>query len=168
MEMQRIRGEGTKAEQRFRQLVPFAGPRHSERSGDATVTVDGHEHHVEIKMCRTSTINQIRPIKFIVLAVYAPNRGCWYVVPPNDLVHIAARKDRGQHTEIPFECMNLTISQLDDQGFKCIDEDLPERVREAVRKGERDTETRKIMEELLIVIKKLNRMYKQKILRMIR
>ena len=134
-------------------------------------TVDGQEYHVEIKEShalpgRSGPINQIRPIKYITLVVYAPRRECWYVVPPNDLVYLAAQKSRGQHTEIPFECMNLTIRQLDDQGFKCIDADLPARVFEAVRKGKRDAETRKTMTNLFSAIKALRQEYKQKILRM--
>ena len=171
MERQAIRLQGETAEKFFRRLVPSAQPPHSESRGDARITVDGQEYHVEIKEChalpgRSGTINQIRPIKYITLVVYAPRRECWYVVPPNDLVYLAAQKSRGQHTEIPFECMNLTIRQLDDQGFKCIDADLPARVFEAVRKGKRDAETRKTMTNLFSAIKALRQEYKQKILRM--
>ncbi len=170
MERQGIRLQGETAEKFFRRLVPSAQPPHSESRGDARVTVDGHEYHVEIKECHASpgasgTINQIRPIKYITLVVYAPRRKCWYMVPPNNLVYLAAQKCRGQHTEIPFECMNLTIRQLDDQGFKCIDADLPNRVHEAVRKGKQDTQTRKIMGDLFSAIKALDQEYKQKILR---
>ena len=50
-----------------------------------------------------SVVNQVRPIKYITLAVDVPKRKCWYVVPPNDLVIMAAgKRGRGQHTEIPF------------------------------------------------------------------
>lgn len=112
---QAIRGEGNAAEKRFFELVPGSLACRNAKEGDAIVPIDGANYFVEVKECHAElgkggTINQVRAIKFITCVVWAPNHDCWYVISPDQLVQIAAGKSRGQHTEIAFECMNLSLT----------------------------------------------------------
>ncbi|MSQ41393.1 MAG: hypothetical protein EXR55_07065 [Dehalococcoidia bacterium] len=120
MVRQAIRREGDHAVARFLELVDGSRASGDQKKGDAVVLIDKQDFYVEIKEChappgRSGTLNQIRPIKYTPLMVQAPQRGCWYVVPAGELVRMAANKDRGQHTEIAFECMNLTLAQLEGE-----------------------------------------------------
>lgn len=114
---QAIRLEGQGAEAAFLKLVPGSRPSTNAKLGDVLVVVDGAEHFVEIKECHANygvsgTINQVRAIKFITCVIWAPSRDCWYVLSPDQLVLLASTKSRGQHTEIPFECMNLSLDSI--------------------------------------------------------
>lgn len=168
MARQAIRREGDKAVTRFRQFVAGSKDTDDQKRGDAVVSVDGEDHYVEIKEChaaahRSGTLNQVRPIKYIPLVVDAPERGCWYVIPANELVRIAATKERGQHTEIPFECMNLTLRQLEDKGFECADNKLSQTVIEAVRQGKQEEALQRLMVELLEKVRELGQGYKTRV-----
>ncbi len=160
-----IRNQGDKAESRFVELVP--GSRLSEvaKRGDAMTVVDGDEVYIEVKEChaaagKNGTINQVRAIKYICCVIWAPGHGCWYVVSPDQLVALAATKERGQHTEIAFESMNFSLHQL-AEGFctTCDDEGLAEAVLEAVRSGRRNAELGEAMRELLEEIQDLKQRY---------
>lgn len=67
------------------------------RDGDAIL--DGYV--VELKFASGGAINQVRAVKYIPLVVHTGKD--WYVIPPNEVVRLAARKKRGQHGENPFE-----------------------------------------------------------------
>jgi len=134
--MQRISGEGNEAEQRFLQRWPAATkPAHS-KDGDWSIVVDNQAVCVEVKQCAAppgtaGTINQIRAIKYTPMLVYNPALQVWLVVPAAELVRRAAQKQRGQHTEISFESMNLSFRELAE--FQCAEDDLVEAVTAAVR-----------------------------------
>jgi hypothetical protein len=129
-----ISNQGRASESLFMELVPGSTRATSTSMGDASVVVDGQETAVEIKKCDSSTngtINQIRAIKFIPMVVHNPSRNCWYVVPATELVRYAIAKKRGQHTEISFESMNLSLSQISH--FRCTSERLADALVEAIR-----------------------------------
>lgn len=148
-----IRNEGQRAEDRFLQIVSESRPSPQAKRGDAVVSVDGYQAFVEIKHCRASrhsksaTVNQVRAIKYICCVIWAPARNCWYVLSPDHLVHIAAGKSRGQHTEIPFESMAFSLDSLPDD-TKCDDQGLTEMVVSAIRQGRMNTEIRDLMRRL--------------------
>jgi len=129
------------------------------------VRVDGEDAYIEVKEChaapgRSGTINQVRAIKYITCVVCAPKHGCWYVISPDQLVGIAATKNRGQHTEIPFECMNFGIPNIPTElHTKCGDKELSDVVHEAVRRGKRHAEVQKAMSDLLREIQDLRTRY---------
>jgi len=160
-----IRNEGRDAEQRFIDLVEGARDSDHQARGDAMVQVDGQDAYVEVKEChakagRSGTINQVRSIKYITCVVWAPGHGCWYVISPDQLVGIAATKNRGQHTEIPFECMNFGIPNIPTElHTKCSDEELSEVVHQAVRRGRRHVQVQKAMADLLREIQDLRDRY---------
>ena len=98
---QSIRHEGDNAKNLFRRLVTNVRRSNDFSAGDTEVNIDGNWHHVDVKDCTSNTINQVRPIRYQTLVIY--NEGVWFVIPPQEVVHLAAQKERGQHTEIPFE-----------------------------------------------------------------
>lgn len=103
---------GSKAEEQYRALTG-ATPLPKASLGDALLD---ETHRVEVKQIKkekSTTVNQVRAVKYITLAVlYVPD-ATWYVVPACDVVELVARKGRGQHTENPFESNTLSIRQLD-------------------------------------------------------
>jgi len=153
MARQAIRNEGNQAENKFVELVNGASISEVAALGDVIVSVDGVEHYVEIKQCgtRSGTINQVRAIKYIPRVVWASLREKWYILPPNRLVRVAAGKERGQHTEIPFECMNLgmPVNAGIPHAMVCEDHELSAGIREAILEGERLPECRERMRLLL-------------------
>lgn len=166
-----IRNEGQKAEDHFIQLIEGARCSDSPKDGDAVVVVDNRREHIEIKEChaapgKSATINQVRAIKYICCVIWAPNRDCWYVISPDQLVHIAANKDRGQHTEIPFECMNFTLKHLDDNQdlcTKCKDSDLTQTVIAAIRRGRDNKSLSCLMDSLRVDIQSLREEYRKQV-----
>ncbi len=76
--------------------------------GDAVL--DGH--YIEVKQATSSTLNQVRAVKYITLVAFFVPRGQWYVIPANEIVRQCAAKTRGQHTENPFESATLSLSNL--------------------------------------------------------
>ena len=163
MARQAIRNEGDDAESRFLQLVSMSQKSQTPALGDAVVTVQGKDYYVEIKQCgtRSGTINQVRAIKYIPCVIWASLRNKWYIFPPNRLVKIAAKKNRGQHTEIPFESMNIGMPANNDiQGaIVCDDKELDKQIREAICEGERFPDCREAMSSLLDEIRQLKNKY---------
>lgn len=164
-----IRNQGRRAEERFIRLVNGACRSDSSKRGDAIVVVDNREEYIEIKECHAGpraggTINQIRAIKYICCVIWAPERSCWYVVSPDRLVYLAASKPRGQHTEIPFECMNFSLDYLEKRPElheRCTDDGLCETVIRAIRSGRENIELSSMMSCLLEEIESLKTKYKE-------
>lgn len=153
---QTIRGEGDNAEKRFLQLVDGSKKSTIQKRGDVIVVVDGAESYVEVKECHagldksgSATINQVRAIKYIPCVIWAAARDRWYVLSPDSLVRLAAEKNRGQHTEIPFESMNFSLDSVDD-GFHVIASDatLKAEVEDAVRRGRKASHLQELMSDL--------------------
>ena len=111
-----ISRQGRDSELQFRALVQGSRDASEAAAGDAVVEVDGTETSVEIKKCDSKTgsgtINQVRAIKFIPMVVHNPALNEWYVVPATELVRFASAKARGQHTEVSFESMNLSLRNV--------------------------------------------------------
>lgn len=76
--------------------------------GDAVL--DGH--FVEVKKASSSTLNQVRAVKYMTLVAYSSTQDRWYVVPASAVVRQCASKTRGQHTENPFESATLSLGNL--------------------------------------------------------
>jgi hypothetical protein len=102
-----ISGEGNEAERRFRQLT---GAKEADKNSDGDAVVDGVP--VEVKKASTSTLNQVRAVKYIPLVVLDVRTDAWYVVPAHEIVRLVLPKARGQHNEIAFECSTLSITML--------------------------------------------------------
>jgi hypothetical protein len=120
---------GEEAAQLFFAITGAHRPRSAKR-GDAVVYVSGFAHYVEIKAVGSNQINQVRPVRFIPLALWDRNTRVWHVVPGNRVVTAAARKFRGQHTESPFECCSLRLDKL--SAYRVEDDLLPAAIRQAI------------------------------------
>lgn len=137
MPRQAIRNEGAGAEKRFLELVHDARASDSAKRGDAIVKVDGVDCYVEVKHVTSNTINQIRAVKVIPLAIYTPGRPSpWLVLPGHEVTRLVYEKERGQHTELALESANLSRSGIPLR-FQCTDLDLSARVHAAVREARR-------------------------------
>jgi hypothetical protein len=141
-EQSSIRNEGEGAKEAFLQFVPGSRASDNAKRGNVLVAVDGEEHYVQIRECHYSegkggdTINQVRPIKFITCVVWAPNLNRWYVLAPDQLVRLAASKNRGHHNEIPFECMQFSLRSLSaEYHITSSDSELAAKVQTAIRRG---------------------------------
>ncbi len=117
-----ISGAGEDAEAQFFALT---GAAPAVRAADGDAVLDGHL--VEIKRASSATLNQVRATKYITLAALEVGTGVWYVVPAHEVVRAVGRKQRGQHTENPFESATLSLRNL--TAFRVPD---PSGLREAV------------------------------------
>lgn len=137
MERQAIRNEGEGAEAEFLRLVTGARKSDSAKHGDAIVKVDGRDGYVEVKFVTSNTINQVRAIKFIPVAIYSPQLTLpWAVLPAAEVVRLVFEKNRGQHTELALESANLSVSGLPTR-FRFAGDGLSQAVHEAVRSARR-------------------------------
>lgn len=168
---QAIRQEGQDAEKTFLVLVPNSRLSDNAKLGDVIVTLDDStEHYVEVKECHATTvqagtINQVRAIKFITCVVWAPNQQRWYILSPDQLVRLAATKNRGQHTEIPFESMNFTLRTLPDEFHsKATDAELASAVQAAIRRGNASAGLKELMQSLQKEIVKVKDRYIEEVL----
>lgn len=132
---------GRIAEQRFREITG-AAPTESAPDGDALL--EGRP--VEVKQASTNTLNQVRPVKYLPLVALDKRTSEWYVVPPDVVVYLAAQRDRGQHTENPFESVTLNLAKLSD--FRVAEADLRSATIAAFRQGDRRSDLRAAMQEI--------------------
>ena len=132
---------GREAERRFRDLT---GASVASRSADGDAVLEGH--NIEIKQASTNTLNQVRPVKYLPLVVLDTRSDKWYVVPPNQVVCLAAAKGRGQHTENPFESVTLSVAKMEE--YKVEEQDLRPATLEAIQEGERNQSLKEAMREV--------------------
>jgi hypothetical protein len=70
---------------------------------------------------------EVRKGRYIPLvALFVPEMR-WFVIPASEIVRQCARKQRGQHTENPFESATLSLRNLENYGLAD-----PSRLRDAV------------------------------------
>jgi len=166
---QGISNQGRDAEALFVRLVRGSRKIARAAAGDAEVDVDGITTSIEIKKCdapgQSGTINQVRAIKFIPLVVYNPTQNCWYVVPATELARFAASKARGQHTEISFESMNLSLKSI--LKWVCSAEHLDDAVRRAIRFDREHRGIQQALDALLRELKTLGAQRRQDIARLL-
>jgi len=161
MPRQAIRNEGEPAEREFLRLVTGARRSTSARLGDAVVPVDGQDSFVEVKCVTSNTINQIRAIKFIPLAIYSPDKPLpWAVLSGVDVVRHVFEKERGQHSELALECANLSVSGLPNS-VRCSESALSDAVIEAIRRGRRYPELAEVLQSLLRDLTELKTRYRE-------
>ena len=137
-----ISGGGDDAEQEFRRLTGATiAPKAS--VGDAMLEGDS----VEIKAATTSTLNQVRAVKYIPIVALDRRTNTWYVVPAHVVVVAVSRKRRGQHTENPFESATLNLTSL--AHYKVESGELRERTLAAIEESSRYIGLREEMARVL-------------------
>lgn len=130
---------GTPTERMFRELTGATTPR-NRSDGDAYL----FGHYVEVKLCTSESVKQVRPCRYCTLAV--SDGVAWYVVPANDVVRFAMNTSRGQHTENPFECFCPEMSRV--RPYRA--DDLTRACRDAMGRSDRYIELRRIMRRVAI------------------
>lgn len=146
-----ISHSGNTVEDSFRQLT---GAIRAERAALGDAVLDGH--YVEVKKASSTTLNQVRAVKYITLVAFSTQTETWYVVPASEIVRRCTLKERGQHTENPFESSTLSLKMLSD--FEVKDpSSLRESVLAAVAEADRYPELRLLMESVLQSSKELSR-----------
>ena len=151
---------GDESERIFRELlVDVTVPSKGAALGDIRMVVDDKAYYVEIKRCESTkggTLNQIRALKYIPLVVHLPKQEpSWMVIPPNRIVELVASRSRGQHTEIPFESVALSVTaQLNE--FRCAESELEAKVEASIREGQKYSLLHQCMADLKRDIQRLN------------
>lgn len=143
-----ISGGGRLAESRFLELT---GAVAAEKAALGDALLDGH--YVEIKQASRTTLNQVRAVKYILLVAYFVPEEQWYVVPANEVVRQCASKERGQHTENPFESATLNLNKL--AKFKVDDAQLREEALAAIAEAAEYPRLHALMESVLAASKLL-------------
>lgn len=138
-----ISGGGHSAEERFRELTG-ADPSSSAAQGDAVL--EGTP--VEVKRATSSTLNQVRAVKYIPLVVFFEPRDEWYVVPAHAVVAAVSQKTRGQHTENPFESATMSVNNLGAYRVSDVGQ-LRQATLDAIASSERFPELREAMKQVL-------------------
>lgn len=140
-----ISNSGDDVEVEFRQLTKAEkAPKAS--IGDALFGPNASP--VEVKKASTTTINQVRAVKYITLVVKDTRTGKWYVVPAHEVVRLVSKKNRGQHTENPFESSTLSIRDLEK--FVVQNEaDLVQRVTDAIASADKFPTVKAAMDRIL-------------------
>ncbi len=135
---------GKEAEDRF-MAITGAMPTARAALGDAVLG----GCTVEIKHTkRTSTLNQVRAVKYIPLVVWISSEDAWFVIPAHRIVAIVSLRKRGQHTENPFESATLNLRQLGDYRLRS-EQDLAEAVARAASESATYTELKLEMDRVL-------------------
>ncbi|MCH7971066.1 MAG: hypothetical protein IH960_08515, partial [Chloroflexi bacterium] len=139
---------GGSAEERFFRITNATVP---VQTSDGDAVLDGHL--VEIKQGESTTINQVRAVKYIPLVYWSSRTESWYVVPPNEIVKLVAAKPRGQHTENPFESNTLSLAKV--LRYKVEEHELRQSVLDAVSDGASHSKLQQAMHFVLIESRKL-------------
>jgi hypothetical protein len=98
---------GHSAEERYREVTGATKP---VRAGSGDAELGGT--YVEVKKATSTTLNQVRAVKYIPLVAYHEPTNSWHVVPAHMVVCLVSAKGRGQHTENPYESATLNILAL--------------------------------------------------------
>lgn len=145
-----ISGAGSTSEQRFNELT---GAVRAERAALGDSVLDGH--YVEVKKASSTTINQVRAVKYLPLVVHRPaddEAGTgeqWWVVPAHEVVMLVhAKAGRGQHTENAYESATLSTNRLLPEHVVADPEQLRTRVLDAIAASDAQSATKQAMQQV--------------------
>lgn len=152
-----ISGEGRSAEEQF---ILITGAARAQRAASGDAILDGHL--IEVKKATSNTLNQVRAVKYLpIVVLYEPTRS-WYVIPAHRVVARVARKNRGQHTENPFESATLSLADFGDTIVNDVS-GLRDATLAAVAESDSYQELRDAMAEILKDARTLSEVSKEKI-----
>lgn len=158
-----IRHSGDYAEERFVAAVHGSWYSTDSSAGDVAMFYNGRERFVEIKSCGGRTVNQVRPMKWLPLAVLHRPTDIWHVLSAPEQVNLACYRSRGQHTELPWECCQLGLPF----GEQCRDVGLAAAIARAFDEGDDDLERYETMRVLNQRLAELRHEVKERIARRI-
>jgi hypothetical protein len=134
---------GKSAEERY---LLATGASKSARAGDGDAVLGGS--NIEVKKASSTTLNQVRAVKYIPLVAFHEPSDTWYVVPAHVVVCLVSSKARGQHTENPFESATLNIFSLGKYKVAS-DKDLKQATLDAITESKKYPDLKKAMEAVL-------------------
>lgn len=140
--VQGISNTGEQVETEFRRLTGASRPTRAAH-GDAVI----NGWNIEVKKASANTLNQVRAVKFIPLVAKDTRDGSWYVISAPEVVRLVASKERGQHTENPFESSTLSLASL--SRFRVSEANLLDAVTAAIDESERARELHSTMTQIL-------------------
>jgi hypothetical protein len=143
-----ISNTGDQVEAEFRRLT---GASKAARASHGDAVIEGW--NIEVKKASANTLNQIRAVKFIPLVAKDTRDGTWYVISAPAVVRLVASKQRGQHTENPFESATLNLSSLSQ--FRVVESNLLNAVKVAIADGKAANDLHSAMKQVLSDSKKL-------------
>jgi hypothetical protein len=151
-----ISNEGNDVESEFRRITGASKP---EKAAIGDAIFNGYA--IEVKKASSNTLNQVRAIKFIPLVAFDTRDETWYVVPAPDVVGLVTIKNRGQHTENPFESATVSISALKD--FASSESTLKNDLIAAINAGNANPALKKVMDDILEESKELARKARERV-----
>lgn len=140
--VQGISNTGEQVETEFRRLTGASKPARAAH-GDAVI----NGWNIEVKKASANTLNQVRAVKFIPLVAKDTRDGSWYVISAPEVVRLVASKERGQHTENPFESSTLSLASL--SRFRVSEANLLDAVTAAIDESEHARELHSAMTQIL-------------------
>lgn len=138
-----ISGGGRSAEELFR---AYTGAQPAPKAAQGDAILEGA--FVEVKKASSTTLNQVRAVKYIPLIVFSEPSEEWFVVPAHAVVAAVSRKSRGQHTENPFESATMSVSSIAEYRVRDV-RDLREATLQAIASSEQYPELRQAMDHIL-------------------
>ena len=158
-----IRHSGDYAEERFVAAVHGSWYSTDPSAGDVVMYHNGRDRHVEIKSTSGKQASQVRPIKWLPLVVLHRPTDIWHVLSAPEQVNMACYRSRGQHTELPWECCQLSLPF----SVQCRDAGLPDAIARAFDEGDDDLERYEAMRVLNQRLAELRHEVKERIARRI-
>jgi len=156
-----ISRSGKDAEDRF---IVLTGAKATTSKARGDAVLDGRE--VEVKRVKKTTINQVRPLKYLPLVLYQWTTDRWFVIPAHRIVLDTARKTRGQHTEIAFESVDFSLKSY--EAFECSPEDLRSTVLARAEEADQYPKLKEAMESLLAELQTTARSHREKVATILR
>ena len=156
-----IKSIGIKGENLFSLFVPRATKTLSKKSGDFDVPYKKGLRSTEMKECGKNTINQVRAIRYIPLVVHFTREDYWAVIPPNELVKMASKRNAGQHGILAYENMTITTNNIEDK-WKCSGDQLHKNIIKAIKEGEKNNHMRDGMRVLQAELEGIKDRYNKK------
>jgi hypothetical protein len=167
-------GLGANGEKRFASLLGNKFSKCDKKLGDGFFTNNDQKYVFEVKSTGGSVssrakLNQVRPIKCIILVTYFKKVNLWSVINPLQVIELTQTKTRGQHTECVIECTQIEVNKLPKDSF-CTDENLIEKLIEVSKICEtrKYKEVKHQCEVYLQALKSLNEESRQTLFSMVK
>ena len=158
-----VQGISNLGKDAIKRFVQITGGHKTGPPAPGNVSVGGHP--VAVRTASDNTVNQVRAVRYLPIAVFHAPRKLWYVVPPHDVVRFALGKKKGQHGANPFESITLSVKELST--YKVSSEnDLLSAVNAALAAGEQHPKLRETMKKIQAKVEEVSLQSKEWVLKL--
>lgn len=140
-----VQGISNAGEPGIQRFIDLTGAVRSMGRSPGNVEFEGAP--VQVRSGYKNTINQIRAVRYLPVAILDSSTGAWYVVPPDDVIRLVEAKAGGQHGANPYESTTLRRSELAAYRVDT-DADLPGAVVVAIAQGAENAALRGVMQRI--------------------